>query len=269
MASRHERYTHGHHESVLRSHTWRNVENSADHLVPHLAPGMSLLDVGCGPGTITADLAARVSPGRVVGIDASSEVLDQAESYARGLGGSNLEFAVGDVYELEFDDGTFDVVHTHQVLHHLVDPVAALREMRRVCKPGGVVSAREADYHGMFWFPQLEGLDEWMTLYQRVHRANGGDPDAGRRVKSWALQAGFTEVEASGAMWCYTSDDEREWWGGLWADRAVKSGFATNAIEQGLATQQDLERISQAWRDWAAAPDGWLSLPHGWVLCRG
>src|SRR6188472_2086916 len=70
-ARRPDTYTHGHHESVLRSHEWRTAENSAAYLLPHLQPGMDLLDVGCGPGTITLDLARLVAPGHVVGVDAA------------------------------------------------------------------------------------------------------------------------------------------------------------------------------------------------------
>ena len=120
-------YTHGHHESVLRSHKWRTVDNSAAYLAPHLTSGTQVLDVGCGPGTITADIGRRVAPGRVLGIDASAAVIEDARRNAGG--GSNVEFAVGDLYALEIADGTFDVVHAHQVLQHLPDPVRALREI--------------------------------------------------------------------------------------------------------------------------------------------
>ncbi|MGD0692902.1 MAG: methyltransferase domain-containing protein, partial [Acidimicrobiales bacterium] len=77
-----DRYTHGHHESVLRSHTWRTAQNSAGFLLPHLKSGDRLLDVGCGPGTITMDLADLVAPGPVVGIDRSPEVIGRAREAA-------------------------------------------------------------------------------------------------------------------------------------------------------------------------------------------
>ena len=148
-------YTHGHHESVLRGHRVRTAENSAGYLLPHLRPGLSVLDVGCGPGTITVDLAARVAPGRVTAIEMTEDALDLARTEAQTRGQSNIDFVTSDVHALDLPDDTFDIVHAHQVLQHVADPVQALREMRRVCKPGGIVAARDADYAGFTWFPQL------------------------------------------------------------------------------------------------------------------
>jgi SAM-dependent methyltransferase len=263
-----EHYTHGHHDSVLRTHSRRTVENSAAYLIPELRAGLTVLDVGCGPGTITVDLARRIAPGHVTGIDASAEVIDKANALATEQGVQNVTFQTGDAYALGFADASFDVVHVHQTLHHLADPIAALREFRRVCKPGGVVAAREVDYAGTIWHPAHPGLDEWMTLYQRVHRSNGGEPNAGRRLRQWALDAGFASVESSASVWCFASDAERDWWGGAWAERATESAFASDATGKGFATREDLERISAAWLAWSADPAGWLAMPHGEVLCR-
>ncbi|MER6213520.1 methyltransferase domain-containing protein [Streptomyces sp. NPDC001674] len=263
-------YTHGHHESVLRSHRWRTASNSAAYLVGELRPGMRLLDVGCGPGTITADLAELVGPGgRVTAVDAAPDVLDQAAAYAaeRGLEGA-VDFAVADVHALEFPDDTFDVVHAHQVLQHVGDPVRALREMRRVCRPGGIVAVRDADYAAMTWYPATPGLEEWLELYRRVARANGGEPDAGRRLLSWARAAGFTEVRASATAWCYAAPEEVAWWSGLWADRTTASSYAEVAERGRQATGAQLAGIAAAWREWGAAADAWFSVLNGELLCR-
>src|SRR5262245_37385810 len=134
-------YTHGHHESVLRSHRWRTVDNSAAYVASRLVSGTNVLDVGCGPGTITVDMARRVVPGRVIGIDASADAIEAARSEADAV--DNVDFRSGDVYALDFDNETFDIVHAHQVLQHLTDPVGALREMKRVCAANGVVAARD------------------------------------------------------------------------------------------------------------------------------
>jgi SAM-dependent methyltransferase len=267
MPPRSETYLHGHHDSVLRSHRWRTAENSAGYLLGRLLPDARVLDVGCGPGTITADLAARVPSGQVVGIDAASDVLDLARQEASRRGQANVRFETGNVYQLGFEDGTFDVVHAHQVLQHLSDPVAALAEMRRVCRPGGLVAARDGDYGGFLWFPSDPELYEWQALYRNVARALGGEPDAGRHLLSWARAAGFSSIEASGSAWCYTGPDDRPWWGDSWARRLTESPFGDRAVEHGLATRADLERLAQAWRRWADSEDGWLLIPHGEIIC--
>src|SRR5580704_1484149 len=178
-----EVYTHGHHESVLRSHKWRTAENSAAYLLPHLAEDARVLDVGCGPGTITAGLADRVPRGHVTGIDAAPSIIGQAREAAGDR--ENLDFTTGDVYALDYADASFDVVHAHQVLQHLGDPVRALREMRRVTRPGGIVAVRDGDYGGMIWYPELPVLDEWRAYYSAVARGNGGEPNGGGHLHAW------------------------------------------------------------------------------------
>ncbi|WP_423923431.1 methyltransferase domain-containing protein [Frigoribacterium sp. 2-23] len=262
------RYTHGHHESVLRSHSWRTVENSAGYLVPYLEPGSSLLDVGAGPGTITVDFARRLAPGRVVGIDAAAVIVDQATALAHQEGLENVSFETADLFALPYDDDTFDIVHAHQVLQHVGDPVAALREMRRVARPGGVVAVRDVDYHGTIWSPESAGLERWMSVYQQVHRGNGGEPDAGRRLKGWALEAGFEQVASSASVWCFASDAERTWWGESWAARALESAFYADALAKGAANDAELHEIAQAWLDWRNDPAGWLLMPHGEIIAR-
>ncbi len=259
-------YTHGHHESVLRSHRWRTVENSAAYLAPRLVPGTRVLDVGCGPGTITVDIARRVAPGHVVGIDASADVIAQAARDAADV--DNVAFATGDVYALDFPDASFDVVHAHQVLQHLPDPVGALRETRRVCKPDGVVAARDSDYSAFTWYPRSPTLDAWLSLYDNIARANRGEPDAGRVLLAWANAAGFSKVEPSASAWCFATPEDRAWWGDLWADRITTSAIATQAEREGFATRADLEYMAAAWRTWAADPDAWFAVLHGEIICH-
>ncbi|GII80516.1 hypothetical protein Sru01_54980 [Sphaerisporangium rufum] len=261
-------YTHGHHESVVRSHAWRTAANSAAYLLPHLRPGQALLDVGCGPGTITADLAELVAPGPVTAIDPAESIVAQAREATGARGLANVTCQAADVYDLPYPPGSFDVVHAHQVLQHLADPVGALAAMRRVCRPGGVVAARDSDYAAFTWYPEVPALDEWLALYRRVARANGGEPDAGRRLLSWARRAGFTDVVASASVWCFADPADRAWWSGMWADRILDSAIAGHAVSAGLATRGDLERMSDGWRAWGAAEDGWFAIPHGEIICR-
>lgn len=259
-------YTHGHHESVLRSHNTRDIANSAEYLRPHLAPTTRLLDVGAGPGTITADFAGTVA--RVTATEIDENALSLSRTFAAERGLTNLDFSVEDVHALSFADDSFDVVHAHQVLQHVGDPVQALREMRRVTVPGGIVAARDADYAGFLWFPVVPELDRWLALYRQAARANGGEPDAGRRLLAWARAAGFEQITATASTWCYASPEERDWWGGMWADRILESALARQLVDEGMATSADLQDISAAWKRWAADDDGWYLVPHGEILCR-
>ena len=262
-------YTHGHHESVLRSHRWRTAQNSAGYLLPHLRAGMRLLDVGCGPGTITMDLADRLGPaGHVTALEVTEEALGLAHAEAERRGTKNVDFVSGNVQALDLPDASYDVVHAHQVLQHVSDPVQALREMRRVCREGGLVAARDSDYPAFAWHPAVPELDRWLEIYLSVARSNHAEPAAGRRLLSWARSAGFTDVEAGASTWCFATDEDRTWWGGLWADRVVGSALARQAVDGGFATEAELREVAQGWRRWAEQEDGWFSVLHGEVLAR-
>ncbi|KAJ6541730.1 S-adenosyl-L-methionine-dependent methyltransferase [Mycena capillaripes] len=231
-------YTHGHHESVLRSHSWRTAQNSCAYLLSSLAPNMHILDVGCGPGTITVDLANLVPEGHVTGIERSAEdVLQKARDEAAAQSVTNITYAIDDVLSLSFPDSSFDVVHAHQVLQHVPDPVLALREMMRVAKPGGIVAARDTDFSAMAWHPKSEGVSLWHKAHIQVARANGGEPDAGRRLLSYALEAGISkdQITATASTWCYSTREELDWWSSS---------------------------------TWGAQPDAWFALLHGEILCR-
>lgn len=267
MSSTPDTYTHGHQDAVLRSHRWRTAENSASYLLAHLRQGMRLLDVGCGPGTLTTDLARRVAPGEVIGIDVAAGVLAVATAYAADAGVTNVSFVAGDFRTADLEPGSFDVVHAHQVLQHLRDPVGALREMRRLAKPGGLVAARDSDYAGMTWAPADERIDPWLALYLAVTRENGAEANAGRWLLSWAQQAGFEHIDYTTSTWTYASPADRAWWGEVWAERAVSSSFATQAVEYGIATHDELERVAQGWRDWATHPAAVFTIVHGELIC--
>jgi ubiquinone/menaquinone biosynthesis C-methylase UbiE len=257
-------YTHGHHEAVLRSHTWRTAENSAGYLLPHLRPGMDLLDLGCGPGTITIDLAARVAPGRVLGIDASADVIAQATTIADG----RVEFAVGDVYDLQVPDASFDVVHAHQVLQHLTDPVSAIAEAHRVLRPGGFLAVRDSDYAAFFWSPPDPRLTRWLELYHQLTAHNRAEADAGRFLPAWVRASGFSDVTVTSSNWTFADAAGREWWGGMWADRVLESSYATQALEYGLSTEAELADIAAGWRRWIDQRDGVFVVPSVEVLAR-
>lgn len=263
-------YSHGHHASVVSHHARRTAKDSAAFLLPHIKPTFHILDVGCGPGTITADLAELVPQGKVVGIDMVASVLNQARSHAEGRNLDNVEFRQVDANTLPFPDGTFDVIFCHQVLQHVKDPIRLLKEMKRVAKKGtGIVAAREADYKSFAWYPEPPALTVWGDLYQRLAKANGGEPNAGRYLRRWARDAGFepAHITSSWSSWSYVGDGARHW-GEAWQDRALYSNFATGVLMHHLGTEDNLKLISEAWEAWAADEDAFIAVPNGEILCR-
>jgi SAM-dependent methyltransferase len=251
---------------VLRSHRTRTAANSAAYLLPYLRPDHRLLDVGAGPGTITADLARLVR--QVVAVEIDDDAAQITRAGVAEAGATDVEVIVGDVHALDLDDDSVDVAHAHQVLQHVTDPVRALREMARVTRPGGVVAVRDSDYAAFAWYPRLPALDRWLTLYRDAARANGGEPDAGRHLLAWAHAAGLHDVTATSSTWCFATPETRAWWGGMWADRVTGSALAEQLVREGRATSEDLREIADAWLAWAAHPDGWISIPHGELVAH-
>lgn len=260
-------YSLGHEPSTLASHGARTAENSAAYLLPQLRPGQKVLDIGCGPGSITLDLAQLVAPGEVIGVDNEEAPLVAARALAQQRGDSRTRFEVADAQQLPFDDASFDVVHAHQVLQHLTDPVGALQEMVRVCRPGGWVAVREADYAAMAWYPQLPGMELWRSTYRAIALANGANPDAARRLRKWALAAGITTARLTASAWNYADTQTCSWWGNSQADRLEGAVFTRQAAALG-SSPDDLAQMAAAWRQWGAANDAWFLLPNGELLAQ-
>jgi ubiquinone/menaquinone biosynthesis C-methylase UbiE len=260
-------YTHGHEPSALASHGVRTAATSAAYLLPVLRPGLSVLDVGCGPGTITLDLAAAVAPGPVLGIENVERPLVAARAAAAERGDTTTRFEVADALDLPYDDDSFDVVHAHQVLQHLVDPVRALREMHRVCRPGGWVAARDADYAAMSWYPEVAEVEDWRTTYRTIAKANGAEPDAARRMRAWAREADLPGVRITGSVWTYADADSCSWWGNGQAARAEGETFTSQAAELGV-NRARVRAMADGWRRWGAHPDAWFLIPHGELLAQ-
>jgi hypothetical protein len=120
----------------------------------------------------------------------------------------------------------------------------------------------------MTWYPDDERLHRWLALYRAVARGNRAEPDAGRRLVSWARAAGLTELTSTASVWCYSSPEERAWWGGLWAERITASALAEQAVSRGLATRDELGVYAEGWRWWSRQDDGWFAVLHGEVLAR-
>jgi ubiquinone/menaquinone biosynthesis C-methylase UbiE len=232
-------YQHGHHASVVASHAKRCAEVEAAFLLPCLRPGLRLLDVGCGPGSITVGLAQRVAPAGAVGVDPSSSVIATARAFLAERPLSNLSFEVGNIYQHRFDEASFDVIFAHQVLQHLTDPVGALQHMRKLLAPGGLVAARDVDWGSTAFFPDNKGMRQFLHLYYRLAERNGGQANAGRSMPHWFREAGLQINSVTTSTEQYVSGAAQAW-AESWAKRILGSNIAEKSLEYGFANPSDL-----------------------------
>jgi ubiquinone/menaquinone biosynthesis C-methylase UbiE len=257
-----ETYQHGHHAAVIASHAKRTAETDAAFFVPLLKAGMGLLDVGCGPGSITIGLAQRVAPGTTIGIDASEEAVEAACSVAREQRATNLVFEVGNIYQPRFSAHSFEAVFAHQVLQHLRRPVDALKQIRTLLRPGGIVGVRDVDWGSTTFFPDNPGMRRFLDLYYELARHNGGEPNAGRHLRHWFREAGFGATRVTTSTVSYTDPAGTREWGDTYAERTLKSALADKALEYGIATRDDLGAIAAGWRAWGRDPDAIFCFSH-------
>ena len=261
----HEVYQHGHHASVVTNHAKRTADKDAAFFLPLLRPGMRLLDVGCGPGSITAGLAKHVAPGETIGVDASRSVIDTARSL-RDASLQSLKFEVGSIYAPPFKPESFDAVFAHQVLQHLARPVDALAQMRNLLKPGGVVGVREVDWGSATFYPENDGMRRFLHLYYDLAHRNGGEPNAGRHMRRWFREAGFAETRITTSTTSYTDSAATREWANTYAERTLHSNIADKALEYGIATRSDLESMAAGWRAWGDDPDALYCFSHAEVV---
>lgn len=265
---RHEKYTHGHAPAVVRHHAKRTAEEAAAFLLPELQPGMRLLDVGCGPGSITRGLAEIVAPGQVVGLDMSSETLDAARRDAAARGLENLRYEIGSVYELPFPDASFDAAYAHQVFQHLREREVALREILRVLRPGGLIAVRDVDWGTIAYWPRDPWIDQFIEVHERTWYQNGGEPQMGRQLRALFNGAGIADVRITASVWCYATRGETTEWGQSYADRLVASPMGDRPVEYGYASREDIQAMASALRAWSSHPDALWAFIHVAALGR-
>jgi SAM-dependent methyltransferase len=202
-----ECYTPGHSQNAVEFMARRTLQSHGAFFLSHLTAGLSVLDCGCGPGTITRGIAERVHPGRVVGVDAAASQVEQAAADARNANLPNVRFQAADCYELPFEDASFDRVFSHALLEHLSDPLRALRELHRVLKHDGVIGLCSPDWGGFLLAPPSSRLSDAIDAYMRLQTANGGDVHVGRKLGSYLAAACFDDVRMSARYECYDSPE--------------------------------------------------------------
>lgn len=259
-----EAYSHGYGEQMRAGMSQRTAAVEAAFLRPHLRPGMRLLDFGCGPGSITVGLAPIVAPAEVVGVDIEPAQIETARAHAAAQGVHNVRFEVGSVYDLPFPDASFDAAFERSVLEHLADPVAALREVRRVLKPGAVIGVRDGDWGDRCIAPASPPLDDGLALYWRLWRLNGGEPSRGREHRALLRAAGFGRIEASAGAEAWGAPEAARWWAGVIAASLSRPEFVERVVALGWADRERLAASAEAARAWGEHPDAFV----GVLLCQ-
>jgi ubiquinone/menaquinone biosynthesis C-methylase UbiE len=237
----------------------RTATREASFVLPYLAPGMSLVDCGCGPGTITVGLASLVKPGRVRGIDIEGSQFRLGMAGAEELGLDNVEFEVGDVHGLDLASESADVVFANGLLYHLCDPVRALIEMKRVLKPGGILAIRDYDDEGTMFWPTSGALKAYKELFVRIMLRNGSNPHFGRQHRELLRRVGFDRIEISASYDVYSSGEATRSLGEYGYDFLHEASIVELVTAEGWATAEQIAEIAQAARDWGRDPDAFLA----------
>lgn len=265
----HEEYTLRDNPAFAANLAMRSASQCADFFLPYLAAGMDLLDCGCGPGSITLDLAEVLSSGSVVGldIDASSVAMARAAQQRRGC--TNARFQVGDLRALPFPDESFDAVFLHVVLCHLRDPVLALKEVRRVLRPGGRVGVRDPDWGSALYAPANPVLDDLFALQVRVLEHCGASPFYARKQRALLHEAGFSRSEASAFALHSGTREQTQLFAATELARLRGPVVQKLLREAAFVTTDELASMEQALREWAERADAFYALTLcsavGWV----
>ena len=239
-----EKYSLGYGEPALRFVSRRTLESHGAFFIPHLAPGMQVLDVGCGPGTMTLGIAARIAPGTVIGVDMSDAQVAMALAAARERGVANARFQVGSAYDLPFPDASFDTVFSHALLEHLSDPLRAVHELLRVLRPDGVLGVCTPDWSGFLLSPWPQAVRDALHTYTAIQAANGGDPNTGHRLLGYLVDAGFAGVDAQAR---YENYEPRSVIIDLMAYQLERDGEAKHAAALRDWLERKPNMFAQAW----------------------
>ena len=271
MFSKNER-AHGVTPGLDRDYATRRANAQAAFLLPYLQPGMDLLDIGCGPGTITIGLAKMVGPGHVIGIDHDITHIDSAKNLAAKMGVANVSFQQGDALCLPFENEVFDAAFENNVFTHLSkNAIPAASEAYRVLKPEGFLGARDVDVDAVLWGNQVEPLKELDRLFNLWHESRGSDIAIGKRLPGILREAGFVNTiksvsaDTKGIAEAVASH----------ADITISlldGPFGRDIIKNGWADTTTVEHLKKSIQAWGKHPDAFFANVHveviGWKSKR-
>ena len=261
-------YTMGFNEGILESFRRYTAEVHASYLLPYLRPGLRVLDFGCGLGAISSGLAKAVSPGEMHGVDMEESQIELARAVAAARGQKNARFHTGDVTELPFEDGFFDVAHCHNVLMHVPDTAAVLAEVKRVLKPGGVIGCREMICDASFTHPDFGIIRRAWDMFEALISFDDGHPQMGKDLKNRIVEAGFCNVKATASFDAYSAPDDIEFIHGLVTKWFLSPDIRNTAIQYGVTTERLCREIEAAYDKWRVHPGAFIGVAYGEALAN-
>ena len=221
-----------------------------------LQPGMVCLDVGCGGGDATFEIARMVGPvGRVVGLDMDETKIELARSEAAELNLPGVEFRASDVGQIG-EGAEFDFVYARFLLTHLSDPGGALRRMLGVLRLGGVAVVEDIDFSGHFCHPDSPAFWRYVELYTQVVHRRGADPNIGPRLPELLLDSGYRNVHMKVVQPAGIDGEVK-----LIAPITMES-IADSVLAGGLASRHEVDRVIHDLHAVAADRRTVLSLPR-------
>jgi SAM-dependent methyltransferase len=242
------------------------LANSHPTLLRVLESGMSVLDVGCGPGTLTMEIARRVDPAGVVGMDANPEMICVAEEAGPPGVIPNLIFYAGDIRESDWHE-EFDVVNASRTLQWIPDPIAALRRMASAAVPGALIVLLDIDHTGTDWSdPPL--------AWTRFHKAFLGwrehcrlDNAVGRRLSLLCDEAGLVETASTSAIATVCADDHDFFRAaGRW--RMMIEGRGRQMVAAGYLAERDRREALDAFTEWMQTPNATQTVHETCIVAR-
>jgi 2-polyprenyl-3-methyl-5-hydroxy-6-metoxy-1,4-benzoquinol methylase len=244
----------------------RSASVYADFLLPQLSADTRLLDVGCGAGELSIQLAASV--GHLTGIDVDAGEIELARAAAERAGLTNAVFAVGNIVHLDQPDEQFDVVFGHSVLEAMAQPQTAVAQMHRVLRPDGLVAIASVEYGGLILAgPHQDLCRRFYTIRERLWAIEGSDPFLGRHLRGMLRAAGFQQVNATTKTISYGTEDRVTQFGRDRADDCMDAWYSGSAVRHGMATPEELTLMRQAWLEWADSPSSYVAF--AWCRATG
>ena len=247
-------YVGGYTKLILDDFRRRGLHQEASFIKPYLKVGQTILDCGCGPGSISCDVAAVISPGKVSAIDISHQSITQAKQWAASRKIENIGFQVAEMTEVPFSKHTFDVVYAHAALYHVREYEKALKEIKRVLKPNGILALRDLNQANNKFSPSSDALDRAWTLIEKVFDVMGSDVNFGSKYESILPNFGFEIRSVENSFDVFASDSEKESITSYWAWFLGEEHYGL-ILKQQLATESEIQSYQRAFHQWEKAPN--------------